>query len=99
MSARQQVFDELLNSQTAEYCSAQHVRDALSIVIKEQSDLSESCFQLLSAFNDNHNRVTYEQKNRLDELHTKVHPLFKEVIYNRQSVLKWAFSHGVRLSL
>ncbi|WP_462156994.1 hypothetical protein [Pseudoalteromonas sp. GB56] len=99
MGARQAVFEEFLSHKYADHCSAEQVRVAIAEAIKKYQENTDAYFELLSRFNDNHSRILYHNRSAEPGLSYCQHKLFKEVTYEKQSVMDWAKSRGIALTI
>lgn len=77
--------------------TAEDVRDELSAAIKHDPKVSKANFALMSRFNENHALLCADLPGKEAALVFERHRLFKEVLYNRISVINWVTELGGKL--
>jgi hypothetical protein len=97
MGVRSSLKKELMGVDNSAYLTANDVRDALKKAAKANPHKTELSFILISRFNNNHNQVVHGELPMEQGLEYKQHRLFKEILYTRCSVLKWASQYGMQL--
>ena len=89
MGVRLATKKELMGLDNSGMLTADDVRSHLASLVKEQTQLSDSGFSVISKFNDTHSRLISGDPLRKSKLEFERHRLFNEVLYTRQSVDAW----------
>ena len=89
MGVRLAMKKELMGLDNSDMLTADDVRSHLASLIKEQTQLSDISFSVISKFNDTHSRLISGDPLRKTKLEFERHRLFKEVLYTRKSVDAW----------
>ncbi len=97
MGIRQSLKKELMGIDASVVMTADDIRDSLATAIKHDPTFSKANFALMSRFNENHSLLGAGLPGKETVLVFERHRLFKEVLYNRISVINWVTELGGKL--